>query len=190
MQGVLEIHPLLFRTHDAADTYLYYSCAQLLACDQFLEQLSSAPQALKPESAYPVRKIDPWARIILRTVAGICDTDWFLREPYHVGVMWVLFTTCTRCPERPILRYILNCLIPRMYTAIGSSSLVVEVEFYEKLFTVMHDQIVVGREPLLVIPDFSQDSDRASVSHYQNTWAAIHGRARDGQFFNDFVKVM
>lgn len=190
MQGHLEIYPLVFRTHDTAVTYLYYSCAQLLASDQFLEQLSSAPQALRSELASPVHEIDRWAKIILRTIAGICDTDWFLREPYHLGVMWVLFTASLRCPEICILKYIIDCLIPRMYISIGSSALVVEIELYEKLFTLIHDQILAGREPLLVIPDFSQDRDRASVNHYQNTWAAVHGRHRDGQFFNDFVKVM
>jgi hypothetical protein len=56
----------------------------------------------------------------------------------------------------------------------------------------LHKQICNGREVLLLNPNERVDNNPFETirSRGQGSWAAIHGRVRGGQYFNDFVRIV
>lgn len=205
------IYPLFFHNQRAAENYMFYAIGQLLS-SQHPGGLMPEPdsekspelrsrgaeggiadenwKAKEPEQEPDLSPINPWAMIIMRTLAGLDPKNCI--HTYSLGLVWIFTELFTCCPDRRITTYVLFTIIPRFEAEMTHGQLMLELARYKKVLIVLHEEICREREPLLVHPNYHIDCEAVAVvdSNWE-TWVAVHGRikGRKGEVFNDYLEI-
>jgi hypothetical protein len=177
-EGITNIVPLHFCTHEQAMDAADYAFAQLL-CDEALlmEYLSPAPANSTP---------NPWLVLLLRIAAGLDASNCMYRNRYRRGIVVMLVHASLRSNHAGALLYA-EAFMDRLLAAGGCwEDLVSAIPVIRSSVSRIRKQMVERGRKLYVIFEkpFSKQSNvlALNVAEYE----AIIGREADGTLFDEY----
>ncbi|RAL13721.1 Zn(II)2Cys6 transcription factor domain-containing protein [Aspergillus homomorphus CBS 101889] len=93
------IHPLFFKTHDAAMNYAYYVAARILQCTEWLHHEYDSSKGQQAQLAKDISVTTSWVTRLLRTVVGLDIFECARRNSYSIGIASLLLACVLKCDD-------------------------------------------------------------------------------------------
>ncbi|KAL3418579.1 hypothetical protein PVAG01_10295 [Phlyctema vagabunda] len=176
-------HPLRFQTPRAANDYICYALAQLMASEEILNLSSSQPNEELIRSTMP-----PWSHLVLRCIAGL-DFNSLEISSYSINIILMLRCLSESPPNRAVLKAMLDGPLARLESVGTLESLQGNFAMWHQTFRFRYEQIINGKAVFLLHPLNSLAADSTTRDYYPEVWVAIHGRHLGGGLFSEFVQI-
>ncbi|KAE8402983.1 hypothetical protein BDV37DRAFT_149759 [Aspergillus pseudonomiae] len=181
--NIPELNPIRFDQCEEAIFSAVYALSQIY-CDGKLLQSLLYQQELESNP-----HVTEHVKTILGIAKGYDPASCFCDSVYNMNISWVLVLLALRWPTQEVMRYLKDDFLPRLQrTDALREDTVGALPCFSRIVNLLDTETTRGRRIYTMQPVYADSAER---EHFflmnQVQGYAIHGRDREGHFFNDYI---